>query len=102
MMTDFRLYPRLSPDIADAIRVVLIRSESVFEFRPDKLEEALSAADSFPATGGRSTTEYELLDLLDECLHTVAFSEGSSCLPTSDFDLQRGRALIEVSIGSTG
>lgn len=101
-MTDFRLYPRLSPDIADAIRVELIRSESVFEFRPEKFEEALSAAGSFPATGGRRTTENELLDLREECLNAVAFSEGSSSLPTSEFDLQLGRVLYKRSIGSTG
>lgn len=101
-MTDFQLYPRLAPDIADAIRVELIRNENVYEFRPEKVEEALSAADSFPATGGRRTTEDELLDLRKECLNAVAFSEGSSSLPTSQFDLQLGRVLYKRSTGSIG
>lgn len=101
-MTEFQLYPRLSPDIADAIRIELIRSERVYEFKPEKLEEALYAADSFPATGGRRTNANDLLDLRDECLKAVAFSGASSSLTTSKFDLQLGRVLYKRSIGSTG
>lgn len=101
-MTDFRLYPRLSPALADAIRIELIRSENVYEFNPQKFEEALSVADAFPATGGRRTTENELMELREECLEAVAFSEGSSSLTTSQFDLQLGRVLYDRSIGSAG
>lgn len=101
-MTDFRLYPRLSPDVADAIRIELIRSENVYEFDTQKFEEAVSAADAFPATGGRRTTENELIELREECLEAVAFSEGSSSLTTSQFDLQLGRVLYTRSIGSEG
>lgn len=101
-MTDFQLYPRLSPSVADAIRIELIRSDGVYEFKPEMFEKALSAADSFPATGGRRTTENELLELREECLKAVDFSEGSSSLPTSQFDLQLGRVLYKSSIGSTG
>lgn len=101
-MTNFQLYPRLSPDASDLIRTELIRSESICEFSPEKFEEALSAADSFPATGGRRTTENDLLELRGECLNAVEFSEGSSSLATSQFDLQLGRVLYKRSVGSTG
>lgn len=101
-MTDFQLYPRLSPGVADAVRIELIRNDGVYGFKPEKFEEALSAADAFPATGGRRTSENELLDLREECLKAVEFSEGSSVLSTSQFDLRLGRVLYKRSIGSTG
>lgn len=101
-MTGFQLYPRLSPGVADAVRFELIRNDGIYGFKPEKFEEALSAADSFPATGGRRTSENELLDLREESLKAVEFSEGSSALSTSQFDLRLGRVLYRRSIGSTG
>lgn len=101
-MADFQLYPRLSPDLADAIRTELIRSEEVYKFKPEKFEEALTAADAFPATGGRRTNENELLNLREDCLNAVDFANGSSSLTTSQFDLRLGRVLYKRSIGSTG
>lgn len=101
-MAEFQLYPRLSPEVADAIRIEMIRSENVYEFKPEKFEEALSAADSFPATGGRRTSEEELLDLRDECLRAVEFADGTSSLTTSQFDMRLGQVLYRRSIGSIG
>lgn len=101
-MAEFQLYPRLSPEVADAIRIEMIRSENVYEFKPERFEEALSAADSFPATGGRRTSAGELLDLREGCLRAVAFSGGTSSLTTSQFDMRLGQVLYKTSIGSTG
>lgn len=101
-MTDFHLYPRLSPDLSDSIRLEVIRNENVCEFIPNRFEEALSAADSFPATGGRRTTENDLMELRQECLDAVDFEGNSSTLTTSRFDLQLGRTLYKKSQGSTG
>ncbi|MGV2821951.1 hypothetical protein ABZX73_13845 [Brevibacterium casei] len=101
-MTEYRLYPRLSPERADPLRSALVRDDFPAAFNHDQFESAFEAADAFPATGGRRMSESELLELRSKCLSAVDDQGGAAPLTTSQFDLRIGRVLYEYSVGSTG
>lgn len=101
-MSDYRLYPRLSPELADPIRAELIRSDAPAQFNRGRFEEALSSADAFPATGGRRMAADELMEMRQGCVEAVADTDESNSLTTSMFDLRLGRALFQQSADSAG
>lgn len=101
-MTDYRLYPRLSPERAETLRTAMLQRDVRSEFNGEDFEEALGASDAFPATGGRRMSESELLELRERCLSAVDDANSSQGLTTSQYDLRLGRVLFEQSIGSLG
>lgn len=101
-MTEYRLYPRLSPERADALRSALVRDDTPADFKHEQFESAYEAADAFPATGGRRMSQSELLELRNKCLTAVEDQDGAAPLTTSQFDLRLGRVLYGYSVGSTG
>ena len=82
-MTEYRLYPRLSPERADPLRSALVRDDFPAAFNHDQFESAFEAADAFPATGGRRMSESELLELRSKCLSAVDDQGGAAPLTTS-------------------